>query len=434
MATNVNQTSVVKTMTDVTGSVFISYRRSPARAKGDEEALQVRNALRDRGVPTWRDLDDLRPVPIESELIATLASEEVAGAVLLISPEIETSNVVRVVEAPAILGRFRQQDGFFLQPVLIDLDYGDVDRVLGRPGAFQAVRNFNIIQIAKESLDADNARQIANSVLKQRLAAFRARNPHQEFSVGLYSRRSPSAQGLTLRHDVTPYFTGRVAAAKAYANIETALCDAASALAATGTATGNRIPIVARGNAALPLGVLFGAVYAPFVFDLVWKQSAPWGSVENWSIKSDVADIATIVRDSKGDPTSEDLLLAVSVNALVDHAAAEYAEATNLSLRATISVGLTDGPLKRGQSITPQQGLKIARDAVNAARGLKDQLGMKRANLHLFLSCPLALAVLIGQDLNTFGTCFVYEHFSEREPAYVRVHDFNPSGFTYQIR
>ena len=124
----------------------------------------------------------------------------------------------------------------------------------------------------------------------------------------------------------------------------------------------------------------------------------------------------------------------MSVNALVDHAAAEYAEATNLSPRATISVGLAGGPLERGQSITPQQGLKIARDAVDAARGLKDQLRMRRANLHLFLACPLALAVLIGQDLNTFGTCFVYEHFSERTPAYVRVHAFKPSGFTYQIR
>ena len=273
MATNVNQTSVVKPMTDVTGSVFISYRRSPARAAGDEEALQIRNALRDRGVPTWRDLDDLRPVPTEDELIATLASEEVAGAVLLVSPEVETSHVIRVVEAPAILDRFQQRDGFFLQPVLINLDYDDVDRVLGHPGAFQAVRHFDINRIEKKSLDADDARQIANSVLKQRLAAFRSRSPNQEFSVGLYSRRSPSAQGLTLRHDVTPYFTDRDAAPKAYANIEAALFDAASALAATG----NRIPIVARGNAALPLGVLFGAVYAPFVFDLIWEQSAPWG-------------------------------------------------------------------------------------------------------------------------------------------------------------
>ena len=276
VATNVNETKAVETMTDVTGSMFISYRRSPARSAGDEEARLVRDALRDRGVPTWRDLDDLKPIPTEDDLIATLGSGEVAGAVLLVSPETETSHVVRVVEAPAILDRFQQRDGFFLQPVLINLDYNDVDRVLDRPGAFQAVRHFDINRIEKESLDADDARQIAKSVLKQRISAFRARDPKKEFSVGLYSRRSPSAEGLTLCHDVTPYFTDRDASPMAYANIEAALFDAASALAATG----NRIPIVARGNAALPLGVLFGAVYSPFVFSTLFgnslRRGVPW--------------------------------------------------------------------------------------------------------------------------------------------------------------
>ena len=252
MATNVNQTSVVKTMTDVTGSVFISYRRSPARAKGDEEALQVRNALRDRGVPTWRDLDDLKPVPTNNDLIATLTSEATAGAVLLVSPEVETSQMIRVVEAPKILDRFRQGDGFFIKLVLIDLHYRDADRILGYPGVFQAIRHFDIHRIRSKSLDADDARKIANAVLKQRLEAIRAHHPNQAVSIGLYSRLSPSAEGLTLRHDVTPYFTNRDALPLAYAKIEAALFDA-----------------------ALPLGVLFGAVYSPFVFDLVWEQSAP---------------------------------------------------------------------------------------------------------------------------------------------------------------
>ena len=81
--------------------------------------------------------------------------------------------------------------------------------------------------------------------------------------------------------------------------------------------------------------------------------------------------------------------------------------------------------------ITPNQGLKIAYEAVYAVRRLKDQLKMKRANLHLFLACPLALAVLIGQDLNTIGECFLYEHFSDRNPSYKQVHGFRPSSFRY---
>ncbi len=416
-------------MTEVTGRVFISYRRSPARNAGDAEALLLRDALRDRGVPTWRDLDDLNPVPTEDELIATLNNEEISGAVMLVSPEMQDSQMVRMVEAPAILDRFQRRDGFILKPVLIDLAYEDIDRVLDRPGAFQEMKRFDIDRIRKESLEPEDARRIAKAVLRQRLAGVLDRDPSRPFSIGLYSRRSPSAVGLTLRHDVTPYFVGRKPAPGAFAKIEAALYDAASALATTG----DRIAVVARGNAALPLGVLFGAVYSPFVFDLVWKQAAPGAPEADWSLRSGLADVETTISNTKGNLGSEDLLLAASINADVDHAAAEYLEVSRFSPRAMISLRLVGGPLQRGQTISPQQGLKIAYDLIDAARNLKTELRMRRASLHLFLACPLSLAVLIGQNLNTFGQCVVYEHFSDQRPAYAPVHRFKPSNFTYHF-
>ena len=415
-------------MTDLRGRMFISYRRSPGRATGDAEAVLIRDALRDRGVPTWRDLEDLGPDPTEDELIETLRDEEIAGAVMLVTPEVATSNMVRVVEAPAILDRFSAGNGFLLKVVLINLAYDEVDGVLGRPGAFQEVKHFNIDRIANETLEAEDARRIAKGVLKQRLETIRRNDPRGEFSVGLYSRRSPGVKGYVIRHDVTAYFDGRAAAAGAYAKIETALYDAATTLAETG----EKISVVARGNAALPLGVLFGAIYSPFVFDLVWKQAAPGAPDEDWSLKSGVEDVAVTVRSTRGDLGSEDLVLAVSINADVDQATAEYLEAARFSPRATISVGLANGPLKRGEALSPQQGLKVTYEAIDAARREKTKLRMKRANLHLFLACPLSLAVLIGQNLNTFGACTVYEHFSDQTPSYARVHCVGPSNFTYQ--
>ena len=62
-----------RAMTNHRGKYFISYRRSPARPNGTQEAvLVVRDALRDRGAPTWRDLDNLASEPAEDELVATL--------------------------------------------------------------------------------------------------------------------------------------------------------------------------------------------------------------------------------------------------------------------------------------------------------------------------------------------------------------------------
>lgn len=414
-------------MTDPKGRMFISYRRSPARNSGDDEAQRVRDALRDRGVPTWRDLDDHGPSPTEDEVVQTLNDIGTAGAVMLVSPEIATSPMVRMVEAPAMLDRYKELDGFLLKPVLIDLDYPDIDKVLGRPGAFQELSRFDILKLPSETLQPADAKRIARDVVKSRLQAIRAAAPDAPFQVGLFSRRTPGVDGYALRHDVTPYFDGRFAIDGAYAKIESALYDSASALAATG----DRIRIAARGNAALPLGVLFGALYSPFVFDLVWHQSAPGRPPEDWSLKTGVEDVDLDISVSRGDPQSEDLVLALSMNANVEHAAAEYFEAHSFIPRATIHVGLAGGPLQRGQAMSARQGLTVTYAAIDAARNLKTQLRLKRANLHLFLSCPLGLAVLIGQNLNTFNDCFLYEHLEGAHPVYSEVHRFTPSSLTF---
>lgn len=413
--------------TDPAGRMFITYRRSPGREIGNEEARLMRDAMRDRGVPTWRDLDDLTPEPTEDALVETLSRPDIAGAVMLISPEIEGSDMVRMVEAPAIFDRHANKDGFLVKPVLINLDYGDADRVLGRAGALQDIGRFDIDRIDADRLIGTDARRIAKAVLKSRLAALRPSSSPEAYSVGVFSRRTPGAGAFDLRHDFTPYFTERAASEGAYDLIEAALFDTAAALAAAGA----RIPLIARGNAALPVGVLYGSIYSPFVFDLTWKQFLPGKPEEDWSLAAGDSEIDIEVQSTSGALISEDIVVAVSVNADVDRAVAEYFEHSGLDPRATISIGLKGGPLKPGQSISPADGLAIALRAVEEARALKDQKRLKRANIHLFLSCPLALAVLIGQKLNTFAECALYEHIPDGTPAYAQVHRFKPSGFSY---
>ena len=89
-------------MTNPRGPYFISYRRTEQRTF---EAVLVRDALRNRGVPTWRDLDDLKSSSTETELIKTLQDENLAGAVMLIAPEVESSTMIRNAEAPRIFAR-----------------------------------------------------------------------------------------------------------------------------------------------------------------------------------------------------------------------------------------------------------------------------------------------------------------------------------------
>jgi hypothetical protein len=114
-------------MTDATGLSFISYRRSRVN-----EAALVVGAQRDRGIPTWQDLADLGSGLTEDGIRQTLSDPETAGAVLLVTPEVKSSPVIREVEAPLILERHLKEDGFTAIVVAAGgLDYGDLDSALG---------------------------------------------------------------------------------------------------------------------------------------------------------------------------------------------------------------------------------------------------------------------------------------------------------------
>ena len=136
---------------------------------------------------------------------------------------------------------------------------------------------------------------------------------------------------------------------------------------------------------------------------------------------------------TKGDIVSEDIVLALSVSANIEMTVSEYLNAAGVKSRALIHAMLKDGPVPQGSSLSPQDGLAIVLQAVQAARNLKEDIGLARARLHLFLACPLAMAVLLGQKLNTFYECILYEHDPETTPSYIPVHTFNPSGFSYHL-
>lgn len=415
-------------MTNPRGRYFISYRRSPARPNGTQEAINMRDALRDRGAPTWRDLDDLAPEPTEDELIATLENPDTAGAVMLVSPEVAESPIIRNIEARRIFKRHREKDGFLVKPVLIGLDYNEANAALDGPAGFQDLGDWNLHKLGPEGVTDIHANAIAREVVRSRLRLIVDGAENATLDVAVYSRRGGGPGPFDLRHDFTPYFDGRTAITGAYQRIETALIDTASALASVC----NSASILGRGNAALPLGVLYGAVFSPLAdFRVSWLQALAGREKEAWSLAAGEGDIRLACSVTKADAASEDIILALSISADIEMAVSEFMSASGLRPRASIHAELESGPVPQGASLSPQDGLAVVLQAIQAVRAPKEDLGLRRVRLHLFLACPLAMAVLLGQKLNTFSECILYEHHPEATPPYQRVHAFNPSGFTY---
>ena len=415
-------------ITNLKGRYFISYRRSPARMHGTQEAVTIRDALRDRGVPTWRDLDDLAPEPIEDDLVATLTDPNTAGAIMLVSPEVATSPIIRNVEARRIFRRHSARDGFVVKPVLIGLDYDEANTALDQPAGFQDLGRWNLHKLGADFVTAIDARTIARDVVKTRLKVIAKADPEAPLSVALFSRRCGGPYAYALRHDFTPYFDGRTSKVDAYSRIETALVDTAGIVASVY----NKARIVGHGNAALPLGVLYGAVFSPLAdFQVSWLQSLAGYEKEIWTLAAGKSNIRLHTAVVKGDVESEDIVLALGVSANIEMAVSEYLNATGLEPRASIHATPENGAVTQGISLSPQDGLAIVLQAVQAARTTREDLGLRHARLHLFLACPLAMAVLLGQKLNTFFECILYEHAPDATPSYMRVHTFSPSCFTY---
>ena len=414
--------------TNLKGRYFISYRRSPARKTGTQEAELVRNALRDRGAPTWRDLDDLAAEPTEDELVATLNDPNTAGAVLLVSPEVAQSDIIRKVEAYRIFQRHAASDGFIVKPVLLGLGYGDANQALDSPAGFQSLGNWNLYKLANDELTPSDARTIARKTLKTRLELIAGREPKAPIELGLYSRRGGGPGPFALRHDFSNYFEGRTALPGTFDKIESALLDTAGAV----LSSYNEPSILAEGNASLPLGVLFGAVFSPLAgFKVSWKQGMSGHPIQQWSFAVDKSDFKINTRRVMSSPASEDIVLALGVSANLETAVTEYLNQQGVEHRAAIHISIPGGSVEQGLALTPEDGANVVLQAIQAVRQIKDDLGLRRVRLHLFLACPLAMAVLLGQKLNTLSECILYEHDPNEIPSYTRIHNFHPSGFSY---
>lgn len=95
--------------TDPTGPIFISYRQKDGTAVAAELAWLLRAA----GLPVWRDRDDLPPGDTENRLTQAI-SAGISGAILVVTPDIVNSNVVKSVEAPHLLELHHSQPEFAL--------------------------------------------------------------------------------------------------------------------------------------------------------------------------------------------------------------------------------------------------------------------------------------------------------------------------------
>ena len=158
-------------------------------------AIALAWALRAAGVPVWLDRSDLPPGDTERRLEDAMQSG-LSGAVLLVTPEIGSSSVIKDIELPQLLGL--EAEGAFTLSIASTieteaggLDYSAPDRLLS-----QSVATLKGLR-QDPALTSRDIADIARSHCRQRMEALREsiELAGQVIDINLQTRIVPSAIG-----------------------------------------------------------------------------------------------------------------------------------------------------------------------------------------------------------------------------------------------
>jgi hypothetical protein len=391
-------------MTNPTGRSFLSYRRQ----RKDEASLLIA-AHHDHGIPTWQDTQNLGSVPTEDELRRVLADASTASAVLFITPEVETSSIIRNVEVPKILERVAAGNGFFAVPLAAGgLDYVKAAHATSNCLSAENLADWNMHKVADATLSPADAVEVAKRVLVQRMQAIHRHLPaDRPLSVGLFVRRMPAFElGASLALDWSRRFTGKEATAEAWREtLLPALSRIADAIRQHAPGRG----VEAFGLPTLPAAVALGCAFlSTGGLGASWRQVTSGQPDQIWSLATPREEFGFTARVTSKDASARDIAVLVSVADNTEPLFASFQKDLP-PLRALVHVAKSGSYPHLIRS--PGQAADIAfavQDGLRQARRDYGNIG----TVHLFLAVPSGLAMLIGQLLNTFGTVQTYEHIS----------------------
>ncbi|WNV74447.1 TIR domain-containing protein [Geodermatophilus sp. DSM 44513] len=409
--------------------MFVSYRQSD----GAEAATRTAWLLRAAGIPVWQDDSDLSPGTTEHRLEEALEAG-LSGGVLVVTPEIGASPIVRNVEAPALLDlNFDADFAFGIANLVRDgdgrTDYNAPDRLLGKPrGTLSGIKQYpvdepaGLLRLVREML----------TFRAGRLAMSWNGEAERSLHLSVQTRAVPHAFGpdaadLSLR--IRPPKAGRLPDPGGLSDLHLTLPLLPQALARTG-ARSLRITGGAHLSVAFALGSAFpstlvGAVTVEGTAGDLWSCGTVSRPVE-------VPSSIKILQRGRSPikPTGEARRVLAYVRLVPVPGDAAYARLLD-ERHAEFDAWETITPAIEG-TLDPASSARLIEEVAGRLRALVAE--NDHADLHLLLHCPFPIAVLLGRLCNTLNVT-VYEWDSEQRandpdarPRYVPSLVVNPTN------
>ncbi len=380
--------------TEPTDPVFISYRQSD----GTKIAAELAWLLRAAGIPVWRDRDDLPPGDTESRLIQAIAAG-ISGGILVITPDVAASRVVRTVEAPRLLELHNTQEVFALG-IANDVknedgstDYAAPDRLLdARPGALQGVNQY--------AADRQGLLALIRGLLWHRIASQREQiqSTDQTLHLSVQTRNTPQVYDRTgdeLDIRLRPPNHERLPSREGLLDLK----DVIGYLPDAATRSGAR-RIRVQGGAHLSVAFAIGAAIPSSRIghmEIVDQQGVSWvSSGESQFANPPHAHIAAEERNPSAIVSGRPRV-AVYLDLLPQPSDTAFARL--LEEDGTYFVAWRHLVSSSHALLDASEAGAIAADVAAHIREISNE--NQNAEVHLLLRCPFPMALLLGRLTNT---------------------------------
>ncbi|GHH70389.1 SAVED domain-containing protein [Promicromonospora soli] len=397
---------------DPTDPVFISYRHSD----GTDTTAELAWLLRAAGIPVWRDVDDLPPGDTNERLKQAIDSG-LSGAVLVITPEVAHSTVIREVEAPRLINLHQTDNDFALgivnavQTESGSVDYGAPDRVLNqstetltgvdqkastREGLIALVRGMVFHRIAHRRSAVELNDGTFNLTVQTRNTPQVYDRTGSELDIRIRPsthERLPSAEGLVDLADVIQFLPTAVTRASA------------KRVRITG---GAHLTVALAVGMALPASRI-GQLEVIDQRGVAWVGDGVARMPETPSLAVASSGAGSNANDVAGRPRVAVYLDLMSPRS--DAAFERFVEENRSALATWVHLRpISDSPLD------PAMARELATEAAYRIRELSSTHA--NAEVDLLIRGPFAMAILVGSLLNTVRVT-AYEWDDTEGPAYV---------------
>ena len=370
---------------------FLSYSRYDLN-----DIVRIARVLKIYGIRTWQDLENLG-TGLSEVRIRNAIQNETSGFMFYSTSRSVSSEFVRQVELKEAETANRHNPNYSIVPVF-HLPPSQTDAALTGILA-PPISSFNGVIV--DLTDDDDRRVIygaahsAAALILQQLIL----DDQDPLSIGLTSKQTPQTD-VSLDIDFSPFFESGFPNSEEWNTDFPRALDRIRLFLVSRSFTRLQIRTLAH----LSLGLLFGFVFRERTrFCLEIEQTTRGTGTTIWTTAARAVPHSLAMNEYPAQLGSKNLCVKINLVARDNASIPTYADRADLHFRVLLDCV----PPQYPYIISNGEAIAIARDLTDKIKDIHGRYGT--AFVHIFAAVPLALAILIGHNLNACGTIQCYE-------------------------